>query len=186
MESQVEQSVRELISYGMSSNTFITDSVLQVSFVDSRSSTEEVNMLVTSSSKVRTKSIASTIAMFGAGLAAVAVVGLAAFVKRRSNNGKKSKSKILENEEKMPADVENAIKQEDSVCDSTFDIDQQNSFYGHSISSASTQMVSNRRPKPVANPLYLENTAIVEEALSEDESEDALPSFHPEHCLCLD
>lgn len=140
--------------------------------------------MLLSKSSTETKSIASTIGMFGAGLAAIIILGLAAFmVKRKYNNGK---TKAVNKVERMPADVENAVHPDDldRVDNDSPEIDMQGSFYyDHSISSASTQMVSNRRPKPVENPLYLEQP-IVEETLSEDEADDALPSFHNE-CYCL-
>jgi hypothetical protein len=117
--------------------------------------------------------------MFGVGLVAVVVVGLAVYMLKRKHTSKAKEAGA------MPSEVENAVQLDISDEDS-HDIDAQQSFYGNSISSASTELVSNRRPrpKPVVNPLYMEEGAILEETLSEDEAEDALPSFHPD-CLCL-
>lgn len=156
-----------------------TDFFVHATYVEHRISSKEVNMLVSTTPDGESKSLRLIIGIFSAGL--VAVISLAFVIKRRYRNGKKKERKDVG---MMPADVENAVQLGNPDEDMLYDIDTQNSFYGHSISSASTQMVSNRRPKAVANPLYLEEGAIVEETLSDDESEDALPSFHPD-CMCL-
>ena len=181
VEDKVVTSIRGLVDKGMSTNALITDTVVSSKFVATRSSTQEVSMLANTQPELESKSNASIIGMFGVGLVAVAVVGLSVFLAKRKYSSNKSKE--VTDGGMMPADVENAVQCE-SIDDDIHDIDTQNSFYGHSISSASTQMVSNRRPKPAANPLYLEEGAVLEETLSEDEAEDALPSFHPD-CMCL-
>ena len=135
-------------------------------------------------SPTKSKSIASTISMVGAGLIVIVILGFAVFTMKRKY--KNDKSMTQNKIEKMPADedVENAVQPQCSDYDSndSSETDLQGSvYYDHSISSASTQMVSNRRLKPVENPLYLEQP-IVEETLSEDEADDALPSFHNKCC----
>ena len=162
-----------MIEDGMSSNVISTDSDMQANFIGFRSSTEEINMLLTA--QVESNSIAATVGMICAGLVVVVATALSVFVMRRRYGNKKN---AVNTTDTLPSNVENAIKPMDTYDED--DTDHQTNFYGHSISSASTEVVSNRR-KPVVNPLLLEER-IVEEELSDDEDQDALPSFN--HVWC--
>ena len=173
--NRVAQSIRDMIEDGMSSNVILTDSDMQANFIGFRSILEEVDMLLTSETEVESNSTAATIGMFCAGFVVVAAIGLSVFVMKRRYSNKKNAVKTTDT---LPSKVENAIRPVDTYDED--DADHQSNFYGHSISSASTEVVSNRH-KPVVNPLLLEER-IVEEELSDDEDQDALPSFN--HVWC--
>ena len=175
MNDKVEQALYDVIDRGMSTDALLAESVVRANFIGIRG-TENINELVIEEPPFKSKALAPSTICVGV-LAAIAVAHISYRVKRKYS---RNETLGLEKSTETPTDVEvndNTVSAEKSrfPSDYTTEINKQHSYnYDPSIASGVTQRVSNKRPKPIASPMFQ-----LEETLSEDNEEDELQRVHP-------